>query len=157
MFEIIKTQLNKNKIQSVDKTCSICMEDVIDGDNNVITLSCGHRLRESCFRKNYIIHVNNKCPLCRKPLTKEDAEIKLNTISKLKYWKYIKHEIDNAADYEHELITRYKFYKNIGLMFEPLTKLYTLNIKATQMNKPRTMYTIRTGDFLMTYYFTRRI
>ena len=68
---------NKNKIQAIDKTCSICMEDVLDGDNNLIILSCGHMLHKSCFRTNYIIHMNNKCPLCRKILNKKDAEIKL--------------------------------------------------------------------------------
>ena len=158
VFQIIKTQLNKNKIQNVDKTCSICMEDIIDGDNNIIALSYGHSLHKSCFQKNYIIHMNNKCPMCRQPLTKEDGEVLLKRTSKPKYWKHIKQEIDTADDYEHEVTKRYRFYKNVGLMFEQITVLYNMiNMKANQMNKPLTMYPLRMEDVFMGYYFTQFI
>ena len=48
------------------KTCSICLEDFEDNNNDTITIiktNCGHIFHEKCVQHKSI----TKCPLCRDP------------------------------------------------------------------------------------------
>jgi hypothetical protein len=46
--------------------CCICLIE----DNKYISLDCGHKLHKSCLNK--LLEYNNKCPMCRKKIFKED-------------------------------------------------------------------------------------
>ncbi len=57
-------------------TCSICLLDIVEKNNTVLT-ECGHNFCKICFEQYENKHLLEgtfsklNCPLCRKPLLKE--------------------------------------------------------------------------------------
>ena len=51
----------KNDPQCVDKTCSICLENVLDCKRCFTPLACGHCFHASCWTQVR----DNQCPECR--------------------------------------------------------------------------------------------
>ena len=60
-FSCFKLKWTKSLIHSV-KDCSICLNDVLDGDGGHLT--CGHFFHNDCMKK-WVITNNFSCPNCR--------------------------------------------------------------------------------------------
>lgn len=131
-----------------EETCAICMEDIHNNESNKIKLSCGHILHKSCFRQNYIIYMKETCPLCRKVLSREDSEIKLEKSIKLKYWNKIEKIILEKNNCSDEIEIRSDFYDKIGIHFNGLNKLY---LKVYELNMARSSHS-RYNENYYTYY-----
>ena len=51
----------------MQRECPICIENI--RDTGYVVTECGHHFCLKCFIKH--IQHNNKCPMCRNPITKE--------------------------------------------------------------------------------------
>lgn len=121
VIEIIKHQIKRNTVLNMPKSCCICLDNI--EDDNLIILSCNHALHKSCFNEYLILHTNDKCPVCRVSLTKEDKTIKLKKEKKKKYWIRIQKLIETSKYPPIEAYRRYRFYKNIGIVFNTLDSI----------------------------------
>jgi len=119
LIQIIKDEIEKTKTN----TCSICLDDITHKTTDKIKLSCGHYYHKSCFRENYIIYMDDKCSICRKPLNIHDREIKLKKATKAKYWKKIKAILKKTDTPSMEIINRIIFYGSNKIYFEGLKRL----------------------------------
>jgi len=52
-------------------TCSICLEDILENEDNITTLECNHPFHTKCISQIRI----NKCPTCRTRFTNISPEI----------------------------------------------------------------------------------
>lgn len=69
-------------------SCSICLNKI---ENN-LTLPCKHDFDDHCIRKNFIVHQDNKCPICR-----QTYKYKLNKKNK-RAFKKIKKELTEKME-----------------------------------------------------------
>lgn len=66
LFRLIKCPTSKNSTLSIrllDETCSICLDDTHEEDEEGKRMKCGHWFHKDCI--NHWIDVKNNCPVCR--------------------------------------------------------------------------------------------
>jgi hypothetical protein len=78
--------VEKNEIKG---DCSICLEELVFSENNLIKLDCNHYFHEKCIEK--WITDKNSCPLCRFKVFKEPAKFDPHSRSDFQ-------ELDNPED-----------------------------------------------------------
>ena len=75
-YEFANPQKEKEKDEEKEKeknTCSICLEEQENGQNNIATTPCGHTFCLSCLISH--LKYNTSCPLCRAPIEENAKKI----------------------------------------------------------------------------------
>ena len=80
--ELLPKKYNKYNSNNDYSNCTICMEDFIDNQSNVITSKCGHTFHQKCF-KNWVYKniICPKCPNCNYLILGPESNISIGNIS----------------------------------------------------------------------------